>query len=217
MQRNCAWALVMMDPQNAEYVDQALPRLIAGLSNEMPLIRRECAVAIQKVGPKAKAAVPELLKALASSTPDVQVEILDALAQIGPAAKPAIPDAVKLLNNPNPTLKYTAIHLLGALGKDAQEAAPALQKLMKDQDEFGQAVAAWALVSINPTPEHIRQAVPLMIKGLGHGSPEVARKRRRCWEKLVWGTRRPKRLSNKPCKMMKTRPSAKPPEKLSPP
>ena len=172
-QRTCAWALVTLDPENAEYVELALPRLMAGLSDEMPLIRKECAIAIQKIGPEAKAAVPELVRALETSDPEVQAEILDALAKIGPEAKPAIPAAVKLLDGPDPMAKYTAMHFLGTQGEAAKDAAPALEKHFAGRDEFGKAVAAWALVNIDPSAEHIRQATPLMIQALDHFSPLV--------------------------------------------
>jgi HEAT repeat protein len=91
LQRVCAWALVTLEPDNPEYVAQALPRLTAGLSDEMPLVRKECAIAIRAIGPEAKAAVGALVEALDSSEAEVQAEILDALAHIGPAAKSAIP------------------------------------------------------------------------------------------------------------------------------
>jgi HEAT repeat protein len=162
-----------LEPENADYVDQALPRLILGLADEMPLVRKECAIAIQKLGPKAKAAVPDLMKALETSDPEVQAEILDALAQIGPEAKAGIPAAVKLLNSPIPMVQYTALHFLGALGKAAQDAVPAIEKAYNGPDEFGKAVAAWALVSIDPNPENIKRAIPWMIKALSHESPQV--------------------------------------------
>lgn len=173
LQRTCAWALVTLEPENPEYINQALPRLILGLSEEMPLIRKECAIAIQKLGPKAKAAVPDLVKALETSDPEVQAEILDALTQIGPDSKAAIPAAVKLLSDPNPQVQYTALHLLGALGKPAQDAVPAIEKVYNGPDEFGKAVAVWALVSIDPSKENIDRAIPWMIKALSHERPEV--------------------------------------------
>ncbi len=173
LQRTCAWALVTLEPENSEYAAQALPRLMTGLSDEMPLVRKECAIAIQKLGPQAKAAVPALLKALETSDPQVQAEILDALAQIGPDAKAAIPAAIKLLGSPNPMVQYTALHLLGALGKAAQDAVPAIEKIYNGRDEFGKAVAAWALVSIDPKPENVTRAIPMMIKALGHENPSV--------------------------------------------
>ena len=173
MQRTCAWALVTMEPDNQEYVEQALPRLMAGLSDERPLVRKECAVAIRLIGPEAKAAVPELLEALANSDPEVQAEVLDALAHIGPAAKAAIPAAVKKLGSDDPMVRYTASHLLGQLGGDAKDAAPALEKLVDGQDEFGRAVAVWALVKIDPSEKNVSRAIPLMIKALGHERPSV--------------------------------------------
>jgi HEAT repeat protein len=176
LQRTCAWALVTLDPTNGEYVDQALPRLIVGLTDEIPLVRKECAIAIQLIGPKAKVAVPDLVIALESPDPELQTEILDALAQIGPDARPAIPAAVKLLNSPHPLVQYTAMHLLGRMGKAAQDAAPALEKKLMGRDEFGQAVAAWALVNIDGNAENIRRAIPLMIKALGYESPQVRAK-----------------------------------------
>jgi HEAT repeat protein len=113
------------------------------------------------------------VKALETSDPEVQAEILDALTQIGPDAKAAIPAAVKRLKSPNSMVQYTALHLLGAMGKAAKDAVPAIEKAYQGQDEFGKAVAAWALVSIDPNSENINRAVPWMIKALGHERPEV--------------------------------------------
>jgi len=173
LQRVCAWALVTLEPDNPEYVELALPRLKTGLLDELPLVRKESAIAIRKIGPEAKSAVPALIKALKTSEPEVQVEILDALAQIGPAAKPAIPEAVELLGSPDPIVRYTAIYLLGQLGEAAEDAAPALEKIYSGPDEFGKAVAAWGLVKIDPTPENKRRAIPLMIESLSHETPAV--------------------------------------------
>lgn len=173
LQRVSAWGLVMLDPTNQQYINQALPLLSSALEDEMPLVRKEAAIAIQKMGSKGASGVPALVKALETSGSSVQVEILDALAQVGPAAQPALPEAVKLLSSPDPTVRYTATYLLGQLGEAAKGATPALEKILEGQDEFGQAVAAWALVKIDPTPKHRQQAVPFMIKALEHEVPNV--------------------------------------------
>jgi HEAT repeat protein len=80
------------------------------------------------------------------------------------------------LKSPDPYVRYTAMYLLGTLGEAARDAAPAIEKILEERDEFGHAVAAWALVSIDSNPENIRRAIPLMIKALEHESPLVRAK-----------------------------------------
>lgn len=162
-----AWALVVFEPENPKIVAEALPRLKAALRDDWELIRRESLSAIAMVGPAAKSAVPAVAKTLDDENGEVRAEALYALTEIG-APQPMIAEAaIKAVADPDPAVRSTGIYALGRIGAAAKPGVPQLQKYLDEQrDPFQKAVAAWALVKIDPTQEHVDQAVPYLAEAV---------------------------------------------------
>ena len=160
------WALLQLDPGNDDYAKIAVPRLAAALSNDRPRVRREAAIALGKLGPKASGAVKELQTAMHDEIHDVRTEAIVALAEIGAASEPAVPDLTALINNGDPANHQPACYALGRIGAGAKPAVPALHRLLQSRDRHEQSVAAWALVHIAPDAETIKTAIPLLIQTL---------------------------------------------------
>lgn len=169
-----AWGLVVLEPDDEENLTIAVPQLIGALSWEAPLARRESAIVLGDLGPKAKVAIPELIEALKKEqVPDIRAELLHALAEMGPDASEAMPEALAALDSPDPQLRATAVYLLGRVGEAAEATTPRIREVLKSGDEFNRMVAAWALIRIKPNPEDIKAAVPLLIRGLQDNRPRI--------------------------------------------
>lgn len=161
-----AWALLTIDPKNPQYVRQALPVLINGLTNEMPVARREVAMALRKLGPTAEVAVPELVKALkAEQDQRVRTEIISALGDIGPGAAEALPLVLQSLSDSVPMIRYSACYALGKFGAKARDALPVLKNNLQGRDKFLAVISAWAIVNIAPA-EAGDDAVSLLTQAL---------------------------------------------------
>jgi HEAT repeat protein len=48
-----------------------------------------------------------------------------------------------------------------------------LRKTLFGHEKIGRALAAWALLQIDPRPEYVEIAIPLMIETLSHEDPEA--------------------------------------------
>jgi HEAT repeat protein len=160
------WALLQLDPDNAEYAKIAVPRLAGALSVDRPRVRREAAITLGKLGSKSSSAVKDLQKALNDEVPDVRLEAIIALAEIGAASQPAVPDLIAMVNGLDPVVRRPATYALGRIGAGAKEAVPALRRLLQSRNHHEQTVAAWALVQIAPDAATIQTALPLIIKAL---------------------------------------------------
>ena len=163
------WALLQLDPANAEYETIAIPRLIKALDSQRPEIRREVAATLGQIGERAKGAVPGLQKHLSDNVPVVRREALIALAEIGPDSQAAVDDIIKILNEGDSSLRPIAGFALGRIGAPAAAAVPSLQKMLKGRNPYEKSVAAWALVHIAPNPQIIETAIPLLVAAL-HGA-----------------------------------------------
>jgi len=71
-------------------------------------IRRQAALSLAIVGPKAVEAVPALIKGLEDKDPDVRSNAAWALSKVGPGAKAAISALKKLLQDENKKARYNA-------------------------------------------------------------------------------------------------------------
>jgi HEAT repeat protein len=87
--------------------DQALPVLIAALSDPDPAVRSNAAKAIARLGEAAAQAVPALIAALSDSDRSVRSNAARALGQIGTAAAPAIPRLSEAMRETEPTPSAT--------------------------------------------------------------------------------------------------------------
>jgi HEAT repeat protein len=88
-------------------------------------VRRQAAVALEKLGPDAKSAVPALQAALRDPDQFVRRFAARALGAIGPAAAPAVNDLVQMLRAENREEAEAAVSALAKIGK------PAVQPLAK--------------------------------------------------------------------------------------
>ncbi len=143
-------ALAVLSPDNASYVDLALPKLVELLGHDSGTIRFETASAIAAIGPRAKVAVPKLAAALNEPDPALRNAYIAALAAIGPAAAPAMPALLAALADPEPPLRYSATYAVGRIGEGAKAAIPVLEKNLQERDDMLQIGSAWALVQIDP-------------------------------------------------------------------
>ena len=100
----------------------AVPALIAALSDPEEYVRWEAAAALGIIGPGAKDAVPELTKALADKNFSVRRNAAEALGNIGPAARSAFAALQKATNDSDATVQDAAaeaVNQLGPVGEDA--------------------------------------------------------------------------------------------------
>ena len=163
------WALLQIDPANDENVKAAIPELTTALSNENPEIRREAALALGQIGPRAATAVGKLQPLLKDKSPAVKVESLVALAEIGSASQPAVADIDSLLTDADPGIRPIACYALGRIGAPAKSSVPKLQKMLSSRIPHERTIAAWSLVQIHPEPETVKVAIPLLADAI-HGA-----------------------------------------------
>jgi HEAT repeat protein len=101
----------------------ALAPLIVCLQDEDARIRRNAAVAIGRIGPKAKSAVPGLTKLLGDSEPVVRNNALQALGRIGPSAKSAATAIAPLFEDSTELLRVRAMETLLLIDPSQKRAA----------------------------------------------------------------------------------------------
>ena len=172
--RSAAWALVTLDPQNAENVKLVMPHLLKATSAELPLVRKEAMTAFTTLGPAAIAALPSLLEHAATDTDaSVRMQSLQGLAAILAPASQALPVAIASLDDPDAKVRNAARYLLGTLGKEAHSAAPLLRETLRRGDELDRILSAWALVHVEPSKENAQAAIPLLLTALQHPNPRV--------------------------------------------
>lgn len=172
--RSAAWALVTLDPQNAENVKLVMPHLLKATSAELPLVRKEAMTAFTTLGPAAISALPTLLEHAASDADaTVRTQSLLGLVEIQAPASQALPVAIASLEDPDAKVRNAARYLLGTLGKDAHSAAPLLRETLRRGDELDRILSAWALVHVEPSKENSQAAIPLLQTALQHPNPRV--------------------------------------------
>ncbi len=172
--RSSAWALVILDPKNAEIADLAMPHLLKATSSDRPLVRKEALAAFGALGPVAAQALPSLIEhAAGDSDVSVRVQALHSLAKIQAPAADALPVAVASLESPDSGVRNAARYLLGTLGKEAHETAPLLRESLRRGDELEKLLSAWALVHVAPSNENAQAAIPLLLIALQHADPQV--------------------------------------------
>lgn len=76
------WALLQIQPENRRLRLRALPLLVEALGDEAPLVRREAALALGRLGPAGRAAVQALQRALHDRDASVRDAVQEALQQI---------------------------------------------------------------------------------------------------------------------------------------
>ncbi len=172
--RSAAWALVTLDPQNAENVKLVMPHLLKATSSDMPLVRKEAMTAFTTLGPVAIAALPSLLEHAANDADaSVRAQSLHGLAEIQAPAAQALPVAIASLDNPDAKVRNAARYLLGSLGEEAHGTAPLLRESLRRGDELERVLSAWALVHVAPSKENAQAAIPLLLAALQHPNSRV--------------------------------------------
>lgn len=172
--RAAAWAIVKLEPENADNVGIVMPHLIQATSSEISLVRKEAMSAFCTLGKSAGDALPCLLEhAESDADPSVKALSLQGLAKIQATAAQSLPVAVASLSDPDVTVRTAARYLLGSLGEAAHSAAPMLRESLRRGDQLERIVSAWALVHVEPTPENFEAAIPLLLKGMQSPNPGV--------------------------------------------
>jgi HEAT repeat protein len=173
---------------------EATPALIDVLQNDRdPEIRRRAAVALDELGPAAKAAVPALIAALKDEKvrfnavvalskigpdakaaviplskllkdPDLNINAAIALREMGAEAKPAVPALIEALKHQNEETRFYAANALGLIGAEPKACVPALIPLLKDEDEKVRGMAAQVLGVFSSEAKVILPALTEVLK-----------------------------------------------------
>jgi HEAT repeat protein len=168
-------ALMVLEPEDEEYVRLAVPSLGRALENPSGSVRREAATILARIGPKAAPAVDKLAAVLADPDPSIRNAVLMALASIGPDSTGAIPQILAEMSDRNNSVRYSAIFALGKIGKTARQALPILEKNLQDSDAFLQTASAWAILQIDAKEGQKRatQCLKPLMNGLAIPDPRV--------------------------------------------
>lgn len=169
-----AWALVQFDPHNPDYVKIAVPRLTAALERPEPRIRLQAARTLGRLGAAARTAIPALQKRVAED-PELEVRIAAAaaLAESGADAAPCVPCLLELFNEPQADARRTVLYALGRIGPPAREAIPLLRREVQQGPAADRALAAWALLQVQPDQKYLEEALPPLLKALPREQPEA--------------------------------------------
>jgi hypothetical protein len=130
-----------------EFAADAVPDLMALLTDPDPKVRWAACEVLVAVGP---AAVPALIEARRNPVGHVRFYAAEAIDLIGAAAVPALRDA---LRDAAWRVRYDAVVALGRIGLAAVAAVPDLMGLLTDEDPDVCDVAAAALRLIRPADE----------------------------------------------------------------
>jgi HEAT repeat protein len=154
---------------------QAVLLLIEAIAQQDPLVRREAAASLGKIGQGSEPAVAVLTKALKDADSRVRMAAATSLGQIGPTAAEAIPALVTGLADSNLIYCRMAAQSLAQIGAAA---VPALIDALHSADKNVRREAAWALGQIGPAAE---ASVPVLASilqstgGLSASAPGQAR------------------------------------------
>jgi len=158
----------------AEEGKAEIPRLREAMKN--PAARYWVALVLAEIGPDAAPAVPDLKPLLEDEDAELRLQALVALGEIGAASKPVVPDIVEALKNDRyAAVRHGAAYALGKIGPDGPATA-ALERAMMSDDSFLRIISAWAIAnSKSADPQLARQAVQVVIDGLGSENVDVRR------------------------------------------
>src|SRR3954447_6351230 len=103
-------------PAKADYTALSLRNLMDDLNHQDPSARLEAAAALDRMGPRAKAAVPALAGALKDADVHVRKMAALALGDIGPDAGGAVPALVEALRDESEAVRRRVAVALGEIG-----------------------------------------------------------------------------------------------------
>jgi HEAT repeat protein/predicted protein tyrosine phosphatase len=135
--------------------DLAIPMLLKGLNNQDSAVRRNCILALGKIG--SPAAVIQLARSLNSEDSEVRAWAAWALGEID--SKPAAAKLLTALNHQAPSVRAWAVWALGKINPTV--ALPALIEALKHQDSE----VRWR-AAVNCGKIGLKQAVPELLNAL---------------------------------------------------
>ncbi len=175
VQLGAAWALLQLDPKNADFIEIAVPRLAFGLERPDPRVRKLAAETLGQLGSAAAAAVPALAKRIGEDDdPLVRANCALALAQMGDASRTAVPALVRMLQSEPAGGRRAVLFALGNLGPVAIDALPDLRKAALEGPVFDRTLAAWAVLKVRADQQEIEQMTPVLMNRLRREQPEAA-------------------------------------------
>ena len=142
-----AWALVQINPDDRQLVDQAIGIFSKLLTADNVRLRREASKSLAELKVAPSNAVPALITAMADSDPSVVQYVSEALVKWGGGHVGEIAAALK-----DPKRREAAMRTLARMGKDAKAAAPELAAALKDSDPMFRREAALVLAHVARTP-----------------------------------------------------------------
>ncbi|HEV3122199.1 MAG TPA: HEAT repeat domain-containing protein, partial [Isosphaeraceae bacterium] len=146
----------------------AVATLESALTDSSAAVRTQAALALGRVGPRAKAVAPGLIALLKDSDETVRCQTAEALGQIGAEDEASVAALVEVLDDASPAVKASAARALGALKKAAAPAVEALVPLLQDREESVRTAAAEAIGQVGPLDE---AATDILVEGLA--SPDT--------------------------------------------
>jgi HEAT repeat protein len=156
-----AWALAKIHPDDAAIREQALKKLRAGLTSELPKVRAASTSGLSDLATLVDAAerrdlAADFIRVLSDPEPSVGARGGAALIRLGS-------DAVEPLSSQlaNPDLREAALEILASIGADAAQAVDQITDTLSDDEAFVRGEAAIALAAIGPPAS---AAVPALQK-----------------------------------------------------
>ena len=141
--------------------------MITALSHEKPVIRKEAAASLGRLGTKASIAVPDLVKLLQDDILDIRTTAIASLEMKAVDNPAAITELNNLLANlkilPRDSRRRSA---RPDGGQSQKRSLPAPHRLVPGRNGLQKTVAAWAIVHIAPNADNIKMAIPLLIEAL---------------------------------------------------
>ncbi len=169
-----AWALLQLDPKNADYVKVALPKVAQALERPDPRVRREAAGTLRQLGAAAASAAPKLVERLRTEDDaSVRLACILAVAEMGEGARPAVPAIAALLSDPAPVARRGALYSLGRLGAVATAALPQVKAAALNGHSAEQTIAIWAALRISQNQAELERMLPILLQRIPQESPEI--------------------------------------------
>ena len=145
----------------------AVPALIDAVKSPDAQESRAALLALQMIGPPARAAAPAVLAVLkdANRPPQDRRVALGFFERVGPGGKAAVPTLIDLVKDKKqPVFHQQAIHVLGQIGPAAREAVPTLREVLKTGAVFDRYRAAEALAWIDVEGDSAARALGEMLQ-----------------------------------------------------
>jgi hypothetical protein len=144
--------------EDIEYT-QDIPALIEALSDGEWKIREQAAVAISRIGVRAKAGISLLIEHLTDEVWQVRAAAAKALANMEGKAVSAIPALITALQDEEWQVRRAAAYALADSGKHAKDAVPALLEALNDEEWHVRRPAALALGRIGVDTYEVMSAL----------------------------------------------------------